>query len=309
MIQNTRMKMTYKKNVFAVLLILFSVTFISCSESRDGSKNKISDSLLQSKINRNELLISSSHNEEINEEWLFEKTGVLGGYVEGESYYYSKSQLDTLHQNLTIVISGNDIHFKSKCVSKYKIGKEDLKSFIISKISEDKTVNDVKDDLKKNVNVTLGDSIIIYQTDCEYPYHRLIVFPNKILLLEFGVFYTVFSKKESSKIIDSNNVKCKDIQVDMGSGEVCLFEDMTLENVYNVFISSKEFSPINILEKDIPETNIILNVNKNGIGSIKYNWESPKKLIITISYDGGTKEIYFEEKHDAIERTIYRYAD
>jgi len=300
--------MIFRKITTKVLLIFFSSLLFSCRENPESNNLNQSNNITHSII-ATDSSISIKQNQKHDGEWKFEKNGILGGFEEGKSYFYSKSQLDTLHQNIEIILTGSNISFKSICSSKLIIIKENLGTFLSGKLSENKTIEDVKNDFKDNINIVLDDSIIIYELECAHPYNKLIVASNKLILLEYGAFYTVFSKNISSDSVITKTNNCRNVQVEMGSGEICTFDNTTVNDVYRHFISSAILPYINHLEQTIPLNDKVINIGNNGLISIDYNWKSKIKLIITLLFDGGTTEIHFEQKNNNVERSIYNFAD
>lgn len=161
-----------------------------------------------------------------------------------------------------------------------------------------------------------SDSIFLEETDV------LKTLPNNNGIEEtHEIFtYTQFGKLHLSNLKEGfestireqyglNPSDCNDISIAMGTGKECIFPNIKLNDAYNHFLISNEIDDLNYLEKEIPEKNQTIQINKNGLRSIEYTWNSEQSFIIRMLYDGGTTEIRFEEITDATKRSIYKYAD
>ena len=123
------------------------------------------------------------------------------------------------------------------------------------------------------------------------------------------VLFNVFSKSNPSNPVITKTNNCRDVQVEMGSGKICTFDNTTINDVYINFINSGEFPYTTYLELTIPSDDKVTNIGNNGLISIDYNWESKIKLVITLLFDGGTTEIHLEQKNNNVERSIYNFAN
>lgn len=63
---------------------------------------------------------------------------------------------------------------------------------------------------------------------------------------------------------DNINKDCKEIVIDMGSGQECLIRNSTLESVYANIIKDEEVTDSKYLLNLIPTSNKVIEINKNG---------------------------------------------
>ncbi|HEX8575912.1 MAG TPA: hypothetical protein VF677_06420 [Flavobacterium sp.] len=158
--------------------------------------------------------------------------------------------------------------------------------------------------------IKLQDSLkILYLSNCENPFKRILIFPTHLIVLEYGAFYFSF-KKEGGKTSESAKVdNCKDITIEMGSGKECFFENTSITNAYTQLINSKEIADSKYLLKVLPKSNQLVKVDDKGLISIEYKWQNSDQLLIEFFYNGGSTDIKLNRQGDGVLRGIYKYAD
>ncbi len=118
-------------------------------------------------------------------------------------------------------------------------------------------------------------------------------------------------KDNISKKINSLNKKeedCKDIALEMGSGQVCILNSININKAYSNIIKNEEVEDVEYFLTEIPLKNQIVNVNKNGLMSIEYKIKD-NKVDIVMSYEGGVTKISLEKNDLNVKRSIFYYAD
>ncbi|MBS7231167.1 hypothetical protein KHA90_09025 [Flavobacterium psychroterrae] len=119
------------------------------------------------------------------------------------------------------------------------------------------------------------------------------------------------SKKEiasKSKIDSTENKDCKEIVVEMGSGQECIIRNSTLEKVYADIIKNKEVTDSKYFLNSIPTSNKVVEINKDGLIDIEYTIKKDK-IEIVMSYDGGVTEVNIEKSNNNVVKKIVYNAD
>jgi hypothetical protein len=173
-----------------ILYIILLITYSSCkSQIQDHSLSDIKDSI-ESPI----FEISNEPNIDlinIYGKWEKEKSFKSGPWKDNVEYYYSKSQMDTLNKNSAIVISENNIIVSGKCQSSFNLVKD-----ILSEYDNDNS----EEILLKECGINLKDSLFyIKAIECIKPFDKIYILPDKLLVREYGAYYTVFRKSNNEQ--------------------------------------------------------------------------------------------------------------
>ncbi|GAA3758977.1 hypothetical protein [Flavobacterium ginsengiterrae] len=131
---------------------------------------------------------------------------------------------------------------------------------------------------------------------------------------DFASIYKLcgISKKASiddSKLINTNNIDCKTITVEMGKGEECTLKNTNINDVYDNIINNQEVDDCKYLLQSIPKSNKVIIINKDGLINIEYKIKIDR-LEITFYYDGGITSINIEKlNNESVKRSIIYYAN
>ena len=304
-----------KLNLFLLLII---IAFVGCKKStniyaKNASNKELSDENISIESENDKALANA---EGI---WHFEKAAQYGGFISGKDYYYTKEALDTIYKNITFKISDYNIAFSNGCIAGFSIKKVDISTFFAGKLvnnSEDTypSNEEIKDFYKKEFNIIMKDTITMFSiSSCKYPFNRLLIFPDKIIIIESGVCNFSFVKEANNKDkeyvnekVRENDVLCNKIEGTMNSGESCTYYGKTIKQVYPIILN-KYKDESKHLKRVLPANNIEYksNVDEENV-QIAYNFKSQNKLLIELSYEGGVTEIeLYEEKGNTMSKIIY----
>lgn len=101
---------------------------------------------------------------------------------------------------------------------------------------------------------------------------------------------------------------CKTTSVEMESTEECIFENSSIQEVYEALIKNKEIYDTASLPKSIPKSDQNIKVNNSGLMDIEYKIEKNKVQII-LNYAGGVTTVIIEQLKEKVKRTIISCAD
>ncbi len=176
-----------------ILSIAIAIFFLSCGKPEAKKSDKPiaqKESTVQVPATREEAVVEKNH----DGIWKFEKAALIGGYKSGTDYYYNQAQLDTLHKNLVIEIKDGKITFGSKCTSAIIETQLPADDFFAGKAAKNTSASDIESFFKKDFNVNLKEEITLLEAKCAYPFNKILAFPDRLILVEYGAFYFSFKK-------------------------------------------------------------------------------------------------------------------
>lgn len=187
MIQHTKNRIGY-----GWLSIAIAICFLSCGkpETKKTEKPIAQQQTVEVPAVLEGAVVEKNH----DGIWKFEKAAHINGYKGGTDYYYSQSQLDTLHKNLVIEIKDGKIAFGSKCTSAIVETQLPADDFFAGKAAKNTSASDIQNFFKKDFNVNLKEEITLLEAKCAYPFNKILAFPDKLILVEYGAFYFSFKK-------------------------------------------------------------------------------------------------------------------
>ena len=172
-----------------LLYLILIISYLSCtSQIQEQNLTNEKDSV-KSQILEN-TTIDFKH---IYGKWEKERSFKIGPWKEDVEYYYNKSQIDTINEKNDFVISESNIVISEKCKSNFNINKD-----ILSVYGDD---NSSEEMLLKEYGIDLNDSLFyINAIECGRPFDKIYILPDKLLIREYGAFYTIFKKSDTEKI-------------------------------------------------------------------------------------------------------------
>jgi len=144
----------------------------------------------------------------------------------------------------------------------------------------------------------MGDTLILLDIGfCKYPFSRLLVFTNKIIMIESGVCNFSFVKEEENNNSEQPDERCSTFTGTMSSRDQCTYKGKTMEQVYQIILNKNPHESKH-LKNSLPPNNIKYNSNVDNEGvQISYEYENKNKLLIELFYEGGITVIEIQEKN------------
>lgn len=181
------------RTINKILSIAIAISFLSCGKPEAKKSDKPIahiESTVQVPATLEEAVVEKNH----DGIWKFEKAALIGGYKKGTDYYYNQSQLDTIHKNVIIEIKEGKITFQNKCTSPIVETQMTAADFFAGKTAKNTTASDIESFFKKDFNVSVKEEITLFEAKCPYPFNKILAFPDRLILVEYGAFYFSFKK-------------------------------------------------------------------------------------------------------------------
>lgn len=122
-----------------------------------------------------------------------------------------------------------------------------------------------------------------------------------------------FNSDQSLKINNDKNPNvsnCKNIHLDDGLKQECIFKNTTPEVVYQKTIAENEIDAIENLPVSLPYRNGAKEIkNGSALISISYTIIKKTKIIFELTYEGGVTKLSLEQIGNNVRRTIVYSAD
>jgi hypothetical protein len=216
----------------------------------------------------------------------------------------------TKFKSLIIDISGDSVFISNKYSDNVYRNKISAESFF----DHTYLLNSYKKMLKDEFEISLPNKIEsirnkrAYDKDSQLDkYFQDAFFVDNYMFIESDGCVMVFKKNNENKIVAAES-ECEDVAIEMGSGKICTIRNSSFIKEYGKIISNNLVEESWVLPKQMPITDSIINVNKNGLIDIEFKIKS-NKIEIAMNYEGGVTEIVLEKNENNIKRGIYYYAD
>lgn len=133
--------------------------------------------------------------------WVFETADAYGGYKPDMEYGLIRQELYKTFQNIDFEIEDTKIIYANSTDGTIEAGKEALSDFFRYKLCKDEPVDNIRAFFHKTFGTSLPDTLTIYQINGpEYPFNRMIVLSDKVLMYTYGSHFASFVKTEKEEI-------------------------------------------------------------------------------------------------------------
>lgn len=297
-----------KNYILLLLLIIFTTSCQHKTQSNTGTNNEVLTELPETTPDPEEQPFASIYPpqefdlRDLTGIWIYEKCDVYGGYINGYGTDIPQKELQETFQDVVIefyrnfiCLNQNGMDYEFHAMD-YEPEVWDIESFFASKLEEQETPQQIRTWFKETFGTTINDQFLVYNLPGqEYPYNRLIICPEKILMFTYGAWYASFTPSGKKEFTGDN--QHRQYAAEMEFYDVWYYENKSIEDIYILLLPEHP-----VLEKHMPLTNLYIEGEEYDV---EYNWHENKKLIINALYDGGTTSYEFKQDLKGTELTIF----
>lgn len=240
------------------------------------------------------------------EKWTLTKAAKVGGWDSEKEQVYSQLETQERFVDYFIGIEGENINVNNLCLGKNELIKEGLE---LNLNGDKQQKKETLIFLQENFSLNSGNfKGIIELEDCEYPFHKILVFDNAFLVREYGAYYFLFSQegkiKTTNPILENVHknleyyVNAKECSLtkkeDLATGFESLYgfkQSQSLTDLYEVAYLSFNENMADMLAQPPKE-----NKTYKGTEAHTINYQvSSETINIEFNFDGGVTLLEISE--------------
>ena len=161
---------------------------------------------------------------------------------------------------------------------------------------------EITDSYKETYKILFNNGMTIYRDD------SILDDTNPICDILKQKYKYICNKENTQTISTENAIKCKDISDEMSGGEECIIKNSSIKKEYQNILQNHLVDGSIYLLETIPNKNIDVKIDKDGLMDIEYIIKE-NKVSINLNYGGGVTEIILEQLNNDVKRSIIYNAD